>query len=507
MSLESALGIAGSGVANVARELAIISRNVANASTPDYAREIATQTSVTADGVGMGVAAGPVSRAIDLQLQRQVLRQGGTVAGLATSQSALQAIDAVQGSPGKGNDLSGLLGALQDAFATLGGDPSSPAQQAKVVDAAATLARQVNALSMAYGSARQGAQDGIVADVRSANGNIGTIGRLSTEIVQLRAIAQDTADLENQRDAAMRGLATTTGVRFLQQPSGDVLAVTSAGLSLPLHAAAPLATGNAIAGTGASYPSGGLPPITLQGSDVTTQLTGGTLGARIALRDTTLPTFQAQLDQFAQTLASRFDQQGLALFTDPSGAVPTAGGSPTQASYVGFAGTIGVNPAVGANPALVRDGTRAVAANPAGASAFSPNPAGGPAGFSDLVSRVLDFTLGSQIQSGIAQAAVPVSGLGPAGTLAAGFASPPDLARFAATLVSTQSQASGDVSARLADETAVQGSLQSRLSGGSAVSIDTEMSSMLQLQNAYGANARILTTVQSMWAQLLQAIN
>lgn len=506
MSLDGALSVASSGVANIARELAIVSRNVANANTPDYAREVSNQTSLTADGIGMGVAARPSSRDIDTHLQEQVFQQGGLVAGLLTSQGALRAIDAAQGSPGKGDDLSSILGKLQDAFATLQGDPASQAQQAKVVDAAGALAGKVNALGAAYGAARQSAQDGIVADVKSADADIGMIGKLSAEIVGLRATGQGTVDLENQRDAAMRGLSAVTGVRFLEQSSGDMLAVMEGGLFLPLRDTAPLATSDAIAGTGASYPSGGIPAITLRGTDITAQLRGGSLGARIALRDATLPKFQAQLDQFAQTLASRFDGQGLALFTDPAGAVPSATGIPVQSGYVGFAGVIQVNPAVAANAALVRDGTHSVVGGPGGASAFSPNAAGGPAGFSGLIARVLDFALGSQAQAGVTQPGVANTGLGPTGTLAAGFAAPSDLAGFAATLVSAQSQDSAAVSAKLTDETALQTNLQGRLSSGAAVSIDTEMSTMLQLQNAYGANARILTTVQSMWSQLLAAV-
>jgi flagellar hook-associated protein 1 FlgK len=39
------------------------------------------------------------------------------------------------------------------------------------------------------------------------------------------------------------------------------------------------------------------------------------------------------------------------------------------------------------------------------------------------------------------------------------------------------------------------------------VNIDTEMSNMIQLQNAYGANAKVISTVQAMWTQLLQAVS
>jgi flagellar hook-associated protein 1 FlgK len=38
------------------------------------------------------------------------------------------------------------------------------------------------------------------------------------------------------------------------------------------------------------------------------------------------------------------------------------------------------------------------------------------------------------------------------------------------------------------------------------VNMDTELSQMLSLQNAYSANARVMTAVQSMFTQLLQAV-
>jgi len=52
----------------------------------------------------------------------------------------------------------------------------------------------------------------------------------------------------------------------------------------------------------------------------------------------------------------------------------------------------------------------------------------------------------------------------------------------------------------------VQTALQGKLSAGSSVNIDTEMSTMIQLQNAYNASAKVMTGVQAMWTQLLQSI-
>jgi flagellar hook-associated protein 1 FlgK len=46
--------------------------------------------------------------------------------------------------------------------------------------------------------------------------------------------------------------------------------------------------------------------------------------------------------------------------------------------------------------------------------------------------------------------------------------------------------------------------LQQRFTAQSGVSIDTELSNLIALQNAYGANARVMTTIQQMMATLLQ---
>ena len=305
----------------------------------------------------------------------------------------------------------------------------------------------------------------------------------------------------------MASLARTLDVKTLVQPNGDMLVTTATGTELPTHGPAdPLATGGANVQPGSYAPGGGIPAITLGGADVTAALTGGRLGANIALRDTTLPTDQAGLDEFAQNLASRFAAQGLRLFTDASGAVPAGGGVPVQAGYVGFAAVIGVNPAVGASPALVRDGTGAIAGSATGASAFTPNPPGGPAGFATLITRVLDYALGSEAQAGVAQPASHTAGLGATGTLSLPYAAPAALGDIAGALVGAQAADSAATTSQLTTGQAVQTLLQGKLNTRSGVNMDTEMSQMIALQNAYGANAKVMAAVQAMFTQLLGAI-
>jgi flagellar hook-associated protein 1 FlgK len=508
MSLNSALSIAAGGLANINAQFALISQNVANASTPGYAVEVGSQQALTADGMGLGVQTEPATVQIDQALQQSVQQQNALVSNLQTTQTALQAIDSALGTPGAGTDIGSLLGNLQDSFSTLLTDPSNTTQQNAVVGSATTLAQGINALSDAYTTQRQQAQDNLESAVGTLNSTLATIGQLNSQIVTLQAAGQSTADLQNQRNAAVQSLSQLLTVNTVQQPDGALTLFTPGGLTLPTQGDAqggsdtPFTMASSSIQPGSYYPGGGIGGIMLDGTDVTTEMTGGQIGADITLRDTTLPTAQAELDEFAQGLSSRFAGQGLTLFTDPQGNVPTGGGTPAQSTYVGYAATIQVNSAVATDPSLVRDGTNAVSG-----TGFTPNPSGGPAGFSTLINNVLTYTFGSQAQTGVAQPALNTSGLGASGTLSAPFGTGGGtLADYATNLVSTQAEQSATTTSNLTGEQSLQTSLNAKLSAVSGVNMDTEVSQMLSLQNAYGANARVIAGVQAMFAALLQEV-
>ena len=503
-SLSGALGISSGGLSNIALGLAVVSQNVANASTPQYALESATQTSLSADGQNFGVQSGIVIRATDPGLQAEVSAQTAALAAANTTSAALSTIEPVLGTVGAGTDLGSLLGGVQSAFSALQADPADATQQGAVVDAAAALATGINTLAGAYGDARQTAQDGIVSGVAQLNTALCTLGTLSARIVSQKAQGLSTADLENQRaqtEATISGLVDT---RFLPQPNGDVTVLTAGGAQLPTDGTK-ITVSPATTGALASYPGGGIPGIELGGADITTQLTGGTIGANITLRDTTLPTYQAGLDEFAETLSTRFSAQGLTLFTNPAGQVPTSTGPAAQTGYVGYADDIGVNPLVTVTPSLVRDGTQAVTGSSTGASAFTPNPGGLP-GFTTLISRIVTYALGADVQEGVPQPQVATTGLGPTGTLATGYGPQATLTDAANTLTASQAADSANASSQASDTQAVQTSLQGKLTAVTGVDMDTELGQMVVLQNAYGANAKVISAVQAMFQDVLNMV-
>jgi flagellar hook-associated protein 1 len=325
-------------------------------------------------------------------------------------------------------------------------------------------------------------------------------------------LGQSTADLQSQRNALIQTAAQIAGISFLPQSDGDVLAVTPGGQTVNLRAATgPFSLANATLS-----PDGpAAPALMLSGQDVTSQITTGSLGANLVLRDTTLPEGQAGLDEFSKTLAVRMNDQGLALFTDASGNVPNTAtpttGDPTpsvQSGYVGFASQIQVNSAITATPSLVQDGLQDTAALSPGASTVPPNPTG-DAGYTTLINNIVNNAFGADAVSGdssTAYATIPQSGLGASGNLSLPFQPPATLAGFAADLITSQSEQTSNATTDLATSTAYQGTLQAAMQSSTGVSIDTEMSNMIALQNAYGANAKVLDAAQTMWVALLAVL-
>ena len=523
MNLSTSLLIASSGLSAVQHELGVASQNVANASTPGYVLEVAHVASRDSDGQGSGVVVQLTSRAVNETLQNALYTQNAVVSGLNVTANALSAVSSVQGSAaadaGSSGTLSDNLGNLQNDFAALESDPSSAPQQQTIIQDASTLASSIQALSSTYQAQRQDAQGSILSELASINSSLDTIGSLSQTIMQAKVGGMDTADLENQRSAAMSTLSSLVNLSFTETSSGDMLVTTQNGLLLPTNASSgPLSTDDATVDATVAYP-GTVPGIMMNGQDVTGSLTGGSLGANITLRDSTLPTMQGELDSFASTLATRFSAQGLTLFTDASGNSP--GADPSQAppaGQLGFASTIQVNPTVSADPSLVRDGTQAIQDPTAGAtiaagavltgaSAFTPNPTNGPAGFTTLIARVLNNTFGTEITTGTAQPAAAVSGLGVNGMLSAPFSGSGSLATLASTLTASQAQTISTATTTQTSQTDIQTTLAASLTATSGVSVDDQMASVVALQNAYEANAKIVSAVETMFNSLISALS
>ena len=505
MSLDAALLIARSGLAAVQRGLALASQNVANAETPGYTRKSVPQQAVTIGDSPAGVRTADAARAVDTAMLGRLDASRAATAAATQREALLTPIEQAHGAAGQ--TLSDGISDLRNGFVALRAAPADAGLQQSAAATAATLADRLNGVSQAIVAARQQAQDGIVREVATANAALRQVAALTQ---RLRTGADgDTAALEDQRDTAIATLSESLGVQAVKRSDGDLLLVAKGGTVLPLdpnHDV--LATADASVQPASLHGGGGtLPGVTLNGVDITAQLTGGRLGENLALRDTTLPRYQAEVDNLATNLASRLAGQGLRLFTDADGtSVPDPSQPYAGSTQIGFAGRIKVNPAIAANPGLLRDGTHAVAGSPGGPTAFTPNPSGGPAGFTRLLDRVLDYGFGANAAAGQPWPPIATAGLGPDGTLASPFSAPATLLDYATRVTTAHTGDRAAATAAKDQSTALRTSLESRFAQASGVNTDAEMAGIVSLQNAYAANARVLTTVQAVFDTLLGAI-
>ena len=165
----------------------------------------------------------------------------------------------------------------------------------------------------------------------------------------------------------------------------------------------------------------------------------------------------------------------LPLFVD--GTTPFTGaftGAGSEAT--GYAGRITVN------NALVSDPSKLItyqASTPAG-DTTRPNFI-----YNQLVNAPLEYS--------------PAAGIGSANSPMQA-----SVANYISQIVSQQSIAANAATNLQSGQDVVVNALQSRFNSTSGVNIDTEMANLLTLQNSYGANARVMSTVKAMLDALLQ---
>lgn len=505
MSIDAALLIARSGLLHTQRALSNAADNVANAEVEGYTRKRIVGDAVSVSGEGMGVRSLGPMRDVDTALTNEMNKRRSAKSAAELRDNVLSRINEAHGDPAKGESLGDLVAKLRTSFVDLRVDPSQVVkQQAVVLNAAQNIATRFNDVARVVVEARQTAHDGIVQNVAQLNSTLREISVLRDDVVERTGAGVPTADVEDKLDVALTRLSDLLEVRPIRQANGGLLLLGAGGITIPIQKTGDVFSvpGAVIAPDSFYGGSGTIPAITMGGIDVTRQLIGGKLGESITLRDQTLPRYQAELDVAAAELADRFRAVGLRLFTDSGGTVPDPNLAYAGSAQVGFANRIEINSAVRADIRLLRDGTETLPGPPS----FTPNPVGGPAGFVTLIDRILSNTFGETNASGASWGGFATSGLGPDGTLSSPFGSPRTIEDYSGLV--TASQTADSAAATSALETAKQFSegLEARFNRESRVDVDSEMASLIQLQNAYAANARVMTTAQSMWTTLFESV-
>jgi len=321
MSIESALWTALAGLNATQAQIQVVSGNVANVQTPGYSRETLPQETVV-NATQTSVQTGAVQRVVDQVLNNNLTAQTTTASAASTLATYTQQIDSLMGQVGSGATLNDALNNFNSAMQAVATTPQDSVAQGAAVSAGQALAQTLNQLSAGVDSIRQGTDQALSTDIGTLNTALQSIASINTQISQLKAEGQSTAVLEDQRDQALNEVAQLAGVTSYVNSDGEMTVMTQTGQTLVDSVGAKTLSYTLAGNVNASTT---LSSIELNGVDITSQLTTGSIGALLQMRDTELPGITAELNQFTNNLfnATTISSSGVTL--TPSGGNPAQG--------------------------------------------------------------------------------------------------------------------------------------------------------------------------------------
>ncbi len=443
----------------------VTGQNLANVNNPAYARQrlnlqTATDLPTPIGQEGTGVTAVSIQQVRDSMLDSQIASEISTSSSLNAQQLALQDAEAGLGEQISSNSSGGTtnvsspdgieqgLSDLFSSFQTLSTNPSSMAQRQTLVQTAQQLTTQFNNVSTGLTNIRNGLNQSMQADVGSANQDLTDIASLNKQIVLAQVSGGTPNDLIDLRQQKLEDLSKYANVSTAAQPNGSVN-VSISGVTM--------VSGITQTDSLQAFDAGGGQFLVRAATAGTTlALTGGSIEGDINVRDGALATLQSNVD----TLASQ-------LITQVNG-VYSAGfdlnGNTGQDLFTGTdAATIGVNSAVMNDP-----------------STFQAAGVAGAPGDNSVV-----FALGQLANNNVAALGNQTFN------------------QNYSQVVAGLGQSLSNVNDQVSNSSTVTQMLNTQRSSVSGVSLDEEMTNLMQYQQAYAASAQLITTINEM----LQTVN
>ncbi|MGA2657342.1 MAG: flagellar hook-associated protein FlgK [Verrucomicrobiota bacterium] len=467
--LFDSLNIASSGLNAQQQAVGVAGQNLANVNNPAYSRQVVVeqaatplQTSLGQEGAGVQVVA--IQQIRDAMLDGQIQGENSITSFLQTQQNALQNAQSNLGeqlqsaasssdasSVGSTGGLDSGLSGLFNEFQALSIDPGSTPNRQAVISQAQQLAAQFNQVNQSLSDLHDQLNQSVQTGVGSANQLLSEIAGLNHQITLAQGASGGTAnDLVDLRQEKLEDLAKLVNFQPVANSDGSVNVVVDGQL---------LVSGSEVQDTLQSYDAGGGQlMVRTAGAGTPLTLTGGSIQGAIDSRDNALASLQSGLNQLASQLITRVN----AVYSKGCDLNGNTGAS----FFTGAdASDIGVNAALASDPSALQ------AAGVAGASGDN------------------------QVAAALAQlGTAPQSGLGNQTFSGSYNATITDLGSALST-----------ANSRLSDQQTVQNMLSQQRTSVSGVSLNDEMTHLMTYQQAFQAAAELVSTINTMLGDLMNA--
>jgi flagellar hook-associated protein 1 len=352
-SLSASLNIAAQSLLADETAIQTTTNNIANANTPGYSREVANfednppiQVGDLTLGNGVDIASVTSQRSaiLDLRVNQETQTQG-TLNELVSSGQQIQALF----NETSGTGLQAPLTAFFNSLSQLSANPSDPDTRQSVLTAAQNLASAFNQTATGLSQVQSSEDLGVTQSVSQINTLTSQVATLNTQIQDAAGAGQNSGPLTDQRQQLLNQLSNLVGISEINAGNGSLTISTANGSALVVG-------GQSFQLTTQANGTTGFQDVYSQGTDITTQITGGQLAGQIQIRDQEIPSIQNQLDSLASNLANAVNTQnaqGYDLNGNPGGNifVPPPANGVGAAANLAVAITSGSQIAASAGPA------------------------------------------------------------------------------------------------------------------------------------------------------------
>ena len=478
MTISNTLASALSGLTAASRAAELVSSNIANATTPGYARRELALASRIVGTSGQGVQIVGVTRVENLAIiaDRRLAQAGQGDSDARTN--FYQKIETAIGTPDLAHSLNGRIAAFDTTLTQAASHPESEARLQAVLNSAKALTGGINQISKDIQSARLVADNEIDAQVSQLNDGLTKVVELNVQIRRGWGLGQDTSALLDMRQQVVDKISSIVPLRIVDKGDGSISMYATGGAVLVDGGAAVFGftkTNTIVAEM--TQASGALSGLTMNGRAIATAgpgsvIRGGSLSAEFANRDELGVEAQVQLDAVARDLVERFQDSGLDATRLPgdAGLFTDAGLAFDPVNEIGLSARIAVNaavdPSAGGGVWRLRDGLGATVEGERGNNALI-----------------------ADLRKALTQSRPPASGQFIGGARSYTVLAGDYLSQVSTNLVRAQGQTAYSA-ARL--DTFEQ------IEAQDGVDTDQEMQTLLQIEQAYAANAKVVQSVDDM---------
>lgn len=303
-TLSSALDIAVGAMQAEEAALDTTSNNIANANTPGYSRQTVSFEAAApieyggqlfGNGVEIGQITSQRNSALQTMLDQQTSQQGQYSAYLTTMQQVQTLFNETSGD-GLQTSITNFFNSLQQ----LSTNPSDTNLRQAVLTAASDMAQNFNSASESLTSLQQNLNTTVTQSVSQVNSLTSQIAALNQQIGGAVASGQNAGTLVDQRTQLVNQLSGIIDVSEIAANNGSLTLTTGNGTALVVGNQSYQLTSQA-------NPATGFQDVFAQGSDITSQISSGSLGGAIQARDTAIPSALSTLDSIASNLETSFN--------------------------------------------------------------------------------------------------------------------------------------------------------------------------------------------------------